>query len=256
MNSNPDEPGAATPGAAEPGAAEPGAAGASRSGAPAGTTGVEVYADIWCPFAYLGLSRLLAVRDRIAPRLPVVVRAWPLEQVNGEPLRAETVTEEARELRAQVAPELFAGLTGAHFPSSTLPALGLAARAYQRGAGVGEQVSMALRRALFEADQDVSDPAVLSQLAARFDLDLPGEEQAGRAVAADYAEGRRRGVRGSPHFFLGPANSFCPNLTITRVEGRLRISLDQDRLPAWLQAALAAADSTRSLSAQGEPEQV
>lgn len=227
----------------------PGGPGATSPGTPPGVTSVEVYADIWCPFAYLGLSRLLAVRDRMAPGLPVVVRAWPLEQVNGEPLRAETVTEEARELRAQVAPELFAGLTGQHFPSSTLPALGLAAQAYRYGNGMGEQVSMALRRALFEADQDVSDPAVLSQLAARFDLDLPSEEQAERAVGVDYAEGQRRGVQGSPHFFLGSADSFCPNLTVTRVEGHLHISLEQDRLQAWLHAALTAAASTRASSA-------
>ena len=51
------------------------------------------------------------------------VRAWPLELVNGEPLAADLVAEEVRELREQVAPDLFAGFDPTRFPATSLPAM-------------------------------------------------------------------------------------------------------------------------------------
>ncbi len=41
------------------------------------------------------------------------------------------------------------------------------------------------------------------------------------AVLADWHEGQRRGVLGSPHFFCGDTDVFCPSLDITKdpVEG-------------------------------------
>lgn len=216
---------------------------------------VEVFADIWCPFAYVGVTRMLAERDAIAPWLPVVVRAWPLEQVNGEPLPGAIVAAEAEDLRAQVAPELFTGLDPEHFPTTTVPALGLAAAAYERDAGLGEQVSMALRRCLFEDRLDVSDPGVLAEIAAPLGLEVPTLAQAQAAVAADYARGRRRGVRGSPHFFLGATDAFCPSLSISRSGEHLRIAIEQGRLRAWLTDALRRLDRSAGSPGQrtGEP---
>ena len=56
-------------------------------------------------------------------------------------------------------------------------------------------------------------------------------------VLADWHEGERRGVLGSPHFFCGDADLFCPSLDITKdpVKGvsivrdtlRLRMFLDR-----------------------------
>ncbi len=218
--------------------------------------GVEVFADIWCPFAYVGVTRMLAERDELAPWLPVVVRAWPLEQVNGAPLPAATVAAEAEDLRAQVAPELFAGLDPEHFPTTTVPALGLAAAAYERDAGLGERVSMALRRSLFEDGLDVSDPEVLAEIAAPFDLEVPPPAQAQAAVAADYARGQRRGVKGSPHFFLGATDAFCPSLSISRSGEHLRIALEQGRLHAWLTDALRSLDPSPGSPGRSTGEQV
>lgn len=64
-----------------------------------------------------------------------MVRAWPLELINGSPLQGAKVSEQVTELRANVAPELFAGFSPAHFPSTSLPAFALTAAAYRVGSG-------------------------------------------------------------------------------------------------------------------------
>ena len=53
------------------------------------------------------------------------------------------------------------------------------------------------------------------------------------AVVADWHEGGRRGVLGSPHFFCGGTDVFCPSLDITKdpVEG-VSIVKDVSRLTA------------------------
>ena len=114
------------------------------------TTGpvIEVFADIWCPFAHVGLraieeQRALSGRSDVA----IWVRAWPLELVNGVPLDATVTWEHAEDLRDQVAPDLFSHLDVDRFPTSTLDALALANRAYRTDLQVGERVSFALRDA-------------------------------------------------------------------------------------------------------------
>jgi len=74
-------------------------------------TTIEVFADIWCPFAHVGLRAIEDQRAR-AGRTDVAirVRAWPLELVNGEPLDPTVTGEHAEELRDQVALTLFQGL--------------------------------------------------------------------------------------------------------------------------------------------------
>lgn len=45
---------------------------------------IEVYADVWCPFAHVGLKAAAAVRDQFGRQnVSLVMRAWPLELVNG-----------------------------------------------------------------------------------------------------------------------------------------------------------------------------
>ena len=156
-------------------------------------TTIEVFADIWCPFAHVGLRAIEEQRAR-AGRTDVAirVRAWPLELVNGAPLDPTVTGEHAEELRDQVAPTLFQGLDLDHFPTSTLEALALANRAYRSDLLLGERVSFALRDALFEEGRDISDRAVLDDLA--HDLGVPMPDEADHAaVLADWHEGQRRG---------------------------------------------------------------
>jgi len=129
------------------------------------TTGpvIEVFADVWCPFAHVGLRAIEDERARTG-RIDVAiwVRAWPLELVNGVSLDPKVMEKHAEELREQVAPNLFRHLDVDRFPRSTLDALALANRAYRTDLQVGERVSFALRDALFEEGRDISDPQRLS----------------------------------------------------------------------------------------------
>ena len=196
---------------------------------------IEVFADVWCPFAHVGLRAVEEQRARAGRSdVTIHVRAWPLELVNGVPLDPGVTKEHAEDLRIQVAPELFSDLDVDHFPTSTLDALALANRAYRTDPGLGERVSFALRDALFEEGRDISDPVTLEYLTR--DLGVATPDASDRAaVLADWGEGRRRGVRGSPHFFCGDADVFCPTLDITKdpVEG-LSVARDVSRLTAFL----------------------
>jgi predicted DsbA family dithiol-disulfide isomerase len=196
---------------------------------------MEVFADIWCPFAHVGLQTIHTQRARAGrTELAIWVRAWPLELVNGAPLDPSITLEHANELREQVAPNLFRHLDIDRFPSSTLDALALANRAYRTDLQVGERVGVALRDALFEHGRGISDRVTLEQLARDLGVVMPDEsDRAG--VVADWHEGQRRGVLGSPHFFCGDDDVFCPSLDITKdpVKGVSTVS-DTSRLTDFL----------------------
>jgi 2-hydroxychromene-2-carboxylate isomerase len=201
---------------------------------------VEVFADVCCPFTHVGLRRFVERRAALGRHEPLlVVRAWPLELVNGEPLDGDFIAEEIEALRGQVAPDLFTGFRRGFFPSTSLPALALAAGAYRVDVRTGEQVSLALRDALFERGIDIGDDRVLDAIAAIHGLDRPGEAEHA-AVRSDWEDGRRRGVRGSPEFFVAGRGYFCPTLDISRVDGQLQIRPDPEALDEFLGACLAA----------------
>jgi predicted DsbA family dithiol-disulfide isomerase len=197
---------------------------------------IDVYADIWCPFTHVGL-RLVADRRLTRGRREVAirVRAWPLELVNGAPLDATRVESHGRELRDQVAPDMFRCFMPSAFPGTTLPALSLAESAYAASDAVGEAVSFELRDALFERGLDISDPHVLREIARAHQRDIPTEEDSA-AVLADWHEGQRRGVRGSPHFFCNGRDVFCPSLDISHHDEHLRLSKDLPKLDRFLDA--------------------
>ena len=186
---------------------------------------LEVFADVVCPFTHVGLRRLVAYREELhRDDVAIRVRAWTLELVNGEQVPQPLMVEEVAELRQTVAPDLFTAFNPELFPMSSLPALALAATAYRSDLKRGERVSLALREALFEAGRDLTDPDELLQIGQVNTLD---DIRSGEAdVQADYAEGRARGVIGSPHFFVDGEGFFCPTLAIERVDGHLSIAFD------------------------------
>lgn len=230
----------------------------ARAGAPMGTAlpvrrlgsrlpgigsgmAIEVFADIWCPFAHVGLRAVVARRrERGREDLPIRVRAWPLELVNDAPLDSEVTSQHVAELRTQVAPDLFGGFDPISFPATSLPALALAAAAYRHSETSGERVSLALREALFEEGRNIADPTVLAQIAQSLGLDrvvTPADEA---SVYADWHEGQERGVKGSPHFFCGHASAYCPSLDISKDDaGRLTVHRDTAALDSFLTGCLA-----------------
>ena len=177
---------------------------------------VTVFADIVCPFTHVGLRRLTARRDQFGSSSRLLVNAWPLEWVNGEPLAAAKAASEIEALRTDVAPDLFTGFDPDTFPSTSVPALGLASLAYTLDLATGESVSLAMRDAVFEQGLDVSDHAVLSKIAAAHGLDA--REIDPESVRSEYEEGQRRGVVGSPYFFVDGQGYFCPSLDIEHTE--------------------------------------
>ncbi len=200
---------------------------------------MEVFADIWCPFAHVGLQMIHEQRARAGSTdMAIWVRAWPLELVNGMSLDPVLTAKHANELREQVAPNLFRHLDVKDFPSSTRDALALANRAYRTDFQVGERASFALRNALFEEGRDISDLSTLEDIARDLGVAMPDESDHA-AVLADWHEGQRRGVLGSPHFFCGDDNVFCPSLDITKdpVQG-LSIVRDTSRLTDFLSRCL------------------
>jgi len=200
---------------------------------------IEVFADVRCPFAHVGLRRLADLRDARRPDAVMYIRAWPLEWVNDAPLDVDHVVENVAALRDSVAPDLFTGFGAATFASTSIPAMSLTSAAYDLGPEIGERVALALRTAQFEQGLDVASPGVLLDVAHSAGMELP--QRGGRSgVEADWHEGARRGVIGSPHFFIGGRDFFCPTLDISRVDGRLHIAFDREAFDTFAGRALAA----------------
>ena len=197
---------------------------------------IEVHADIWCPFTHVGLrafveQRLITGRTDLAIR----VRPWPLELVNGAPLDAAATRDHVDELREQVAPILFSNFDPGRFPTSTLEALAFVARAYRMDPGAGERASFALRDAIFEEGRDISATVIINDIAAHRGLEMSGESDH-PAVVTSWHEGQGRGVLGSPHFFCGSTDAFCPTLEITKgPEHDVSIIRDASRLTEFFE---------------------
>lgn len=197
-------------------------------------TVIEVFADVGCPFTHVGLRRFVERRAELGRDDVVLhVRAWPLEIVNQRPLDAAFIAEEVDDIREQVAADLFEGFVEAAFPATSLPALTLAAAAYDHDVHVGEAVSLALRDLLFERGVDIADTAVLQSLADEHGVTVDLADTT--RVLAEHAEGVERNVTGSPHFFTPAGRFFCPALDVSRDDGgHLRITADPDGFAAFL----------------------
>jgi predicted DsbA family dithiol-disulfide isomerase len=186
---------------------------------------IEIYADVVCPFAYVGLTRLMQKRASLGrDDVHLQIRSWPLELVNNEPVEGIFIGHEIDEIAPQIAPDLFKGFQAANFPASSMPSLALTAAAYDLDDQTGERVAMAVRRALFENGQNVADTAVLQAIAEQYGLASLGTKD---QVLSEYARGQERGAVGSPHFFIDDDSQFCPVLDISKVDGHLKVNVDQ-----------------------------
>lgn len=194
---------------------------------------LEVFADITCPFTHVGLRKVVDILQGVDVDIDIIVRAWPLEWVNGAMLEADAVEGKINALRTQLGIDAFTGFDPATWPTTTLPALNLASAAYEVDAATGLQVSLAVRDALFEHGLDVSDPAVLADLATNYGLATPAEG-ANPPVKADYADGQDRGVKGSPDFWLGEDEFFCPALTLGHDDQGLTADFDAAGLESFI----------------------
>jgi predicted DsbA family dithiol-disulfide isomerase len=200
---------------------------------------IEVFADIVCPFTHVGLRRLVDARAARGRASVLRVRAWPLELINGHPLERELAAREIDALRASVAPDLFRGFDTGVWPRSSLPAFGLAVAAYAIDDRTGEAVSLAVRAALFEGGLDVSDAEVVRRIGEAYGVNPLDPATIRAAVENDWARGKVRKVKGSPHFFVGDADWFCPSLVIRHEGDDLAIEPAAESMRDFYDAALA-----------------
>jgi predicted DsbA family dithiol-disulfide isomerase len=201
---------------------------------------IEVFADVTCPFTHVGLRRLASERARRGGVEPLVVRAWPLEWINGAGLAAPKVEAEIAALEREIAPELFAGFDADRFPATSIPAFGLSGAAYDAGDAIGEAVALRIRDALFEEGRDISDERVLRAIGAEFGIVPPARSDARAYAAGDWDRGRARGVVGSPHFFVRGKSWFCPTLVIGHTDDAYTVSINEETRRKFYAAAFGA----------------
>ncbi|MCB0964768.1 MAG: DsbA family protein [Acidimicrobiales bacterium] len=201
-------------------------------------TTIEVFADVRCPFTHVGIRRFLERRDAAGGGPTLIVRAWPLELVNDAPMDPAKIGEEIDAIRAQVAPDLFTAFTPERFAATSLPALELAAVAAEQSPELGEALAVELRWAHFEEGRDIGDPDVLADLAAAHGLTPPSPDTDLRRTRRDWAEGKARGVIGSPHFFVGGEAFFCPGLDISHTHEGFAIRPDVETFDRFIEVAL------------------
>jgi len=192
---------------------------------------IEVFADVGCPFAHLGLLAIVEECARRHSDVTLRVRSWPLELVNGRPLDAVFIAEEVDEIRPQIPPGRFRNFSSEAFPGSTMAAMELSVAAYDIDDRTGQAVALALRDALFEQGINVGEPEALAKVAADHGVPWPPDAAAATSlhqrVRDDWAEGVGRGVVGSPHFFTSDGGFFCPALDISRDQhGHLNVATD------------------------------
>lgn len=201
-------------------------------------TAIEVFADVGCPFTHVGLRRFVARRAELGREdVRLIVRSWPLEVVNGAPMQAAFIAEEVDEIRGQLGRDVFVGFREEAFPSTSLPALALAAAAYEVDVEVGEKVSLELRDLLFEQGVDIADRATLRRVGESHGVVVDLDDQT--RVLAEHAEGVERGVVGSPHFFTPAGGFFCPALDVSRDEaGHLRVTADPEGFDRFVASCL------------------
>ena len=99
-------------------------------------------------------------------------------------------------------------------------------------------MSLMLRGALFEEGRDVADARVLADIADACDLGVVTAAD-DETIRADWLEGQRRKVKGSPHFFCGAVSAFCPALDIAKDEhDHLRVHANQQALEDFIARCL------------------
>ena len=196
---------------------------------------IEIFADLWCPFAYVGIRRVFQYRDELGQNdVPIIVRSWPLELVNDAPMAQAKALGNCDALREQIASDIFANHELNNFPVTTLDGLTLISQAYEQNIVAGEKASVVLREAIFELGHDVANGVILQEIAASLGISYT-PDSGYVSVRRDWEEGKARGVVGSPHFLNGSVGVFCPSLQLTRTEDSgLIIHSNAEKLAAFL----------------------
>jgi predicted DsbA family dithiol-disulfide isomerase len=173
---------------------------------------VQVWSDLLCPFAYVGLLRFYRARARLGldDAVRVEHHSFPLELFNGPHPRRGTDSEAVgvgsiepeAEFRLWTAPD-------DQYPHTVLLAAEAVIAARAQGAAASEALDLALRRAFWTHSRSISHRAVILDVAEETgtvdvkDLAAALDEGRHRAdLMTDFAVAQTDAVAGSPTFRL------------------------------------------------------
>lgn len=187
---------------------------------------VQVWSDLLCPFAYVGLLRLRRARTRLGlDTVTVEHRSFPLELFNGPHPRRGTDTEAVGLGQIEPAAQ-FRVWTAAddRYPHTVLLAAEAVHAAAAQDPGAAEELDLALRRAFWTGSRSISHRQVILDVAGELPpgtIDVAALRAAldsGRhrgAVMADYAVAQTDAVAGSPTFRLADGSAVTnPGITV------------------------------------------
>lgn len=171
-------------------------------------TTIEVWSDLLCPFAYVGLLRLRRARARLGSDVSIEHHTFPLELFDGPHPRRGTDTEAVG--LGQIEPEAgFRVWTAADdlYPHTVLLAAEAVHAAGAQSLAAGEELDLALRKAFWTQSRSISHRQVILDVAgtvAQVDADALAaaldDGRHRRDVMADFAVARTDAIDGSPTF--------------------------------------------------------
>ena len=180
---------------------------------------IDVYSDIACPWCFIGTRRLASVLEEIGPEVEVEVRHHPYLLNPGAPPEGVDLQGILRERYGADPRPMFARVEAAAreagipldlsvqpFAYDTTAAHSLLRHASERG--TQEELTEALFVAYFLEGRNVSDPAVLTDVATRYGFTaeeverIAGDESEIALTRLEAGNAAREGVRGVPFFIL------------------------------------------------------
>lgn len=168
---------------------------------------VDIWSDFVCPFCFIGALRL----EQLAQQRPLDFHwhAFQLRPAGSPPMDAakrKMIAEHTPKLTAQMREEFGLDIARGPLDIDTRAAhrLFAAAQATTQGAAIHD----ALFRAYWLHGQDISDPALLGAVAAKYGFDgtaaISGSDTASeQSVAADVAQAAQYGFQGVPAIVFG-----------------------------------------------------
>lgn len=184
---------------------------------------IQVWSDLLCPFAHVGLLRLRRARERLGLDIAVEHRTFPLELFNGPHPRRGTDTEAVGLGQIEPAAE-FRVWTAADdlYPNTVLLAAEAVHAAGAQGPRAAEQLDLALRRAFWTHSRSIAHRQVILDVAGETtEVDVAALAQAldaGRHRAdlmADFAVAQTDAIPGSPTFRLADGTTVTnPGITV------------------------------------------
>lgn len=179
---------------------------------------IDTWADIVCPWCYVGEARLRAAAESGAVPVELVVHAFELDPAHSHPERVldmlarkfGATPQDAAAMDQRVAD--LARVEGLPYSSDRITANTFNAHRLIAAAsvdGIGLEVREAIQRGHFAGTVDISDPNALADAAAGAGMDraraervLSGDDYS-EEVRADQARARELGATGVPYTVVG-----------------------------------------------------